>query len=336
MSATSAIDVRLVRPEEAPDLVALLRRCYGETYIDPSFYDEAHVTGLLASGKLSSIGAFTEEDALAGHMGITLRAHGGNTADAGMTLVDPAFRGRGIAKRVAIGLAQQSVALNLVGVHDYPVTVHAATQRIGSGFGIDTGLMLANMPSDVIFEGIDTAAGVRTSSLIRWLPFGPAPRRDVFLPERVRAHVEATYARARLARTPTRPISHLEEAHTHLDSAYDERRQTLRLTVLRAGHDLPRRVEAETSAAEKRGGLVFHVDLSLVHPSTPVAFESLRALGFFFAGVLPEYRDGDALRMQRLPKQLEHASGVLSEEARLVEAFVLGEQRLTPSAEAAR
>jgi predicted GNAT family acetyltransferase len=48
-------------------------------------------------------------------MGIALRAHGGITADAGMTLVDPAFRGRGIARRVAVGLAQQSMKLGLVG-----------------------------------------------------------------------------------------------------------------------------------------------------------------------------------------------------------------------------
>ena len=102
------------------------------------------VSELLANRRLHSIGAFTDAGQLVGHMGITLRPHGGITADAGMTLVDPTFRGRGIARRVAVGLAEQSMALGLVGVHDYPVTVHAATQRIGAGFGVDTGLMLAN------------------------------------------------------------------------------------------------------------------------------------------------------------------------------------------------
>ena len=133
MSAGDGIEIRLVRPDEGRLLIELIRRCYGETYIDPSFYDEGHVSALLDDGTLSSIGAFAG-DSLVGHMGITLRTHGGNTADAGMTLVDPSFRGRGIAKRVAVGLAQQSVALGLVGVHDYPVTVHAARVTAGASW----------------------------------------------------------------------------------------------------------------------------------------------------------------------------------------------------------
>ena len=128
MSRDGNIDVRLVAPEESSLLIGLIRRCYGESYIDPSFYDAEVVTERLASGRLHSIGAFMEAGTLVGHMGITLRPHGGITADAGMTLVDPAFRGLGIARRVAGGLAKQAIALGLVGVHDYPVTVHAATQ----------------------------------------------------------------------------------------------------------------------------------------------------------------------------------------------------------------
>ena len=145
-------------PAEASLFIGLIRRCYDETYIDPSFYSEVVVRELLARRRLHSIGAFTDTGQLVGHMGITLRPHGGITADAGMTLVDPTFRGRGIARRVAVGLAEQSMALGLVGVHDYPVTVHAATQRIGAGFGVDTGLMLANIPGDVVFQGIETPA----------------------------------------------------------------------------------------------------------------------------------------------------------------------------------
>ena len=326
MSPGDDITVRLVTPAEASLLIGLIRRCYDETYIDPSFYSEAVVSEMLASRRLHSIGAFTDAGQLVGHMGITVRAHGGITADAGMTLVDPTFRGRGIARRVAGGLAKQSMALGLVGVHDYPVTVHAATQRIGAGFGVDMGLMLANMPGDVVFQEIETPApGSRTSSLIRWLPFGLAPERSVYLPERYREQIEILYAEAHLVRTVLRSDEHLGERESELEPEYDERRQILRVGVSRGGHDLAATVEAETGCAVKCGGLVAHVDLPLADPATPVAAERLRTLGFSFAGLLPEYREGDVLRMQWLADSVDDtASSILATDStRAIEEFVL-------------
>lgn len=66
----------------------------------------------------------------------------------------------------------------------------------------------------------------------------------------------------------------------------------------------------------------------MADPAAPVATAALCTLGFFFAGVLPEYRDGDVLRMQRLSKSISHDSGVLSEEGQSIEAFVVNDQRL--------
>jgi GNAT superfamily N-acetyltransferase len=330
LSARDHITVRLLAPEEAPALTALVRRCYGETYVDPTLYDEGAVGELLARGRLHSIGAFAEAGQLIGHMGITLRAHGDITADAGMTLVDPAFRGRGIARRVALGLAQQSMKLGLVGVHDYPVTVHAATQRIGAGFGVDTGLMLANLPGDVMFRAMETpAAGARTSSLMRWLPFGTAPARHVYLPERYRDRMQALYAAAHLTRAVMQSNVPRGAQASQISSRYDARRQILRLAVWRVGRDLTAKVRAESQIAESRGGLVAHVDLPLSDPATPQVAESLRAYGFFFAGLLPEYRDGDALRMQWLANSvaISPSRALATDSMRAIEAFVL-EDRL--------
>ena len=301
MIAADDIVVRHLAPDEASLLVALIRRCYGETYIDPSYYREEVVAELLRSGRLHSIGALTSTGQLVGHMGINLRPHGGITADAGMTLVDPAFRGMGIARRLAIGLAQQSMALGLVGVHDYPVTVHAATQRIGAGFGVDTGLMLSNVPADVAFREMETSASSgRTNSLIRWLPFGVAPERHVWPPERYRERIEALYVESRLSRAVLEPAGQPSERPSELELSYDERRQILRVAVVRVARDLAAKVDAETRNAVKRGALVAHVDLPLTDPETPVAAQGLRTLGFSFAGLLPEYRDGDVLRLQWL------------------------------------
>jgi serine/threonine-protein kinase RsbW len=320
------VTVRLLDPQEAPLLIGLIRRCYGETYIDPTFYDGSLVRALLANGKLHSIGAFSVSGELVGHMGITSRPWGGATSDAGMTLVDPLHRGKGIARQVAVGLAQQSVALGLIGVHDYPVTVHGATQRLAKGFGVDTGLMLVNMPADVAFREMETPApGQRSSSLMRWLPFGRAPQRDVYLPERYHERLVSLYAEARLPRSIREADATVSVQLSELEVVLDTRRKIARIGVTRIGADLDARVEAETRTASDGGAIVGHVDLPLSDPGAPFAAVVLRAMGYSFAGLLPEYRDGDVLRMQWLSLEA-HASAavVLSTDAtRAIESFVV-------------
>ncbi|MEM7437063.1 MAG: GNAT family N-acetyltransferase [Myxococcota bacterium] len=324
MADPDDLTVRLLDHEEASLLVALIRRCYGETYIDPSFYDEAGVRGRLACGDLSSVGAFTALGELVGHMGITRRSWGGNTADAGMTLVDPAHRGRGIARKVAVGLAEQSIAMELVGVHDYPVTVHGATQRLAKGYGTDTGLMLANMPGDVSFEDMQTdASAERTSSLVRWLPFGRAPTRDVYLPPIYADYIRTLYEEALLSRTLRESETADLAGATELDTRIDGRRQIARFTVARSGADLADRVSSRLK--EAGGVVVAHLDLPLGDLNTPRATEALRGLGFFFSALLPEYHDGDVLRLQWLATsvQVAEAEVVARDATRAIEAYVV-------------
>jgi serine/threonine-protein kinase RsbW len=175
--------------------------------------------------------------------------------------------------------------------------------------------------------------------LIRWLPFGLAPERTVYLPKRYRAQIEALYADALLSRSVvesdeglillSRSVVESDEGliqgESELERVYDERRQTLRIAVTRPGSDLADEVGAETREAAAHGGLVAHVDLSLADSATPAASRALRAQGFFFAGLLPEYRDGDVLRMQWLADTVDDtAASILSTDStRAIEAFVL-------------
>jgi len=328
-TASDDLAIRLVTAGEAASLMALIRRCYGDTYIDPDFYDDGVVGERLASGRLHSIGAFSTDGALVGHMGIRVRAHGGVTADAGMTLVDPDYRGRGVARRVSIGLAKQALALGLVGVHDYPVTVHAATQRLGAGIGIDTGLLIANLPADVAFQSMETPGrGTRSSSLMRWLPFGKAPARSVHLPERYRPRLEALYAEAGLSRRMLGAVPPDPARRAQLERSYDARRQILRIAVTEVGADLAARVVAETRHAADRGAIVAHADVPLSDAGAPSAVEALRSVGFSFAGLLPEYRAGDVLRLQWLSDAAPGAAAhVLATEAtQAIEVYVLADR----------
>ncbi len=221
-------------------------------------------------------------------MGITSRPWGGATSDAGMTLVDPLHRGKGIARQVAVGLAQQSVALGLIGVHDYPVTVHGATQRLAKGFGVDTGLMLVNMPADVAFREMETPApGQRSSSLMRWLPFGRAPQRDVYLPERYHERLVSLYAEARLPRSIREADATVSVQLSELEVVLDTRRKIARIGVTRIGADLDARVEAETRTASDGGAIVGTCRSSSLGSGRPLRGRCASGHGIFVCRTAP-------------------------------------------------
>jgi serine/threonine-protein kinase RsbW len=73
------------------------------------------------------------------------------------------------------------------------------------------------------------------------------------------------------------------------------------ITVTAYGRDLPDRVRERLRALCLQRIDWIGVDLPLSHPGAREMCASLEALGFFFAGVIPELAgDGDVLRLQYL------------------------------------
>lgn len=315
------LELRNLLPEEATALVACLRRCYGESYVDPTLYDADGLERSMRAGLLHPLVAINENGEVVGHMSLTLRRAGDLTADAGTTLVDPRYRGLKIATAVSRLLGRRAQELGLVGAHDYPVTVHAATQKLGAGFGTDTGLLLDNMPAEVRFEQMDTEPG-RSASLIRYLPFSAAPPRDVFVAQRYRERLSELYARMRL----TRRLLDGEPLRDAADivARFDTNRAILRIEVRAAGSDLDERVERAT--LEHSSAHAVQIDLCLCDARAAAATDALREHGFFYGGLLPEYRDGDVFRLQRLAEPSTANVPVLSTpDQRELAAFVLAE-----------
>jgi serine/threonine-protein kinase RsbW len=160
---------------------------------------------------------------------------------------------------------------------------------------------------------------------MRWLPFGRAPQREVYLPDRYHERLVTLYTEARLPRSARGADVTVSTQPSELEALRDARRGIIRIGVTRIGADLDARVKAETQAAIEGSAIVGHVDLPLADPGAPFAADALRAVGYSFAGLLPEYRDGDVLRMQWLsPEAHASAAAVLSTDTtRAIEAFVL-------------
>jgi serine/threonine-protein kinase RsbW len=292
--------VRNLRADEAPELVRCFERCYGDSYVDPSFQDAERLRERVERGRLRSVVAVTPSGEIVGHMGLSLRREGDTTVDAGNTVVDPRFRNQQLAGRLGLALAKRCREEGFTAFHHYPTTAHPAVQKLAvRGGGIETGVMLDYIPASTTYRELDASADAGPwAVVVVYQPIAKAPARTGFLPARYEKLLLELVAKTGLERRWQPPAPALA-GETRLEPTSEPRRRLLRVHVERAGADLAERVRA--LLAEIREVDAVMLDLALADPGVSAAVEALRPTGFRFAALLPDFREGDLLRLQHLP-----------------------------------
>ncbi len=296
---TDPIDIRPLDTEDAAKLTACFERCYGDSYAAGFFYDPAAIRARIADGRLHSVVAMTRAGEIVGHMALTRRHPLALTVEAGNTIVDPRYRSQGLAARLGAALFESCRLGGYVGFHHYPTTAHPIMQRLAvQGGGVETGVMLANIPEDTDYKDLSGKSGQgRLAVVTVYQPIAVAPAREVFLPPRFESMLRTIYQRAGLERSTLTPAKTPAPSSTQLRTSFDDARRLMHIHVERAGADLRDRVREATTGCPAE---VTHVDLLLSDPATPQAVEALRVGGFFFCAVLPEFASSDVLRLQSL------------------------------------
>jgi hypothetical protein len=239
---------------------------------------------------------------IVGHMGLTIRDPRAETADAGNSIVDPRYRGQQIVAHLALAVIELCRNDGFLGFHHYPTTVHPIMQKLALAGGTETGIMLDYIPSGTEYREIEGAPrSDRPAVVVVYHPLRTAPARAVFAPEKVIGLIEAMYARAELARTVEPGTQALPSCSTDLRVSHNPRRGLARIEVTRIGRDLVKKTRAELARLDAP---VCQLDVPMSDETVSAAVESLRPLGFFFSAVLPEWLEGDVLRLQRIAGKL--------------------------------
>jgi hypothetical protein len=288
-------EIRRLRTTDAAALVACFRRCYGETYASDDFYDAGKLARRIEAGSLRSVVAIADDGTLVGHTGLTVRDAKARANEAGNTVVDPRHRGEGWLGRLAAALTDLCVADGFVGYVHFPTTAHAIMQKASvRGGGVETGVMLDYIPDDTDYRAIERASG-RLAATVVYQPIGDAPARRVYVPRDYRERIERSYATAGLSRTIATADGSFEARDCEIVETHLPRRDLLHVDVTRVGADLVARI-GSTAAR------ITHVDAALDDPAVGAAVAALRAAGFVYCALLPEFANGDVLRLQRLAR----------------------------------
>ncbi|MFM9053922.1 MAG: GNAT family N-acetyltransferase, partial [Solirubrobacterales bacterium] len=294
--SAEAVELRPMEPADAPGLKELIGRCYGDAYPKRVMYRPAELSELISSGSLSGVVAVAN-GSIVGHMGHTWPSAEATVAEAGTTVVDPEWRGRGLMKGLALELAGLLVGDGASGFVHFPTTAHEVMQRasLGSG-GRETGIMLGYLPPASGKPGAAGEKGDRRAVTVVYQPLTEGPAQEIFLPRRYEELILGLAKALGLERSVADRLG-TPDGESQLDYSFEEARRLDLITAGRIGGDIGREVSSLTAGST--AGLAY-VDLPMNDPGVDFAVEELQGQGFAFSAWLPGWAGHDVLRLQRI------------------------------------
>jgi serine/threonine-protein kinase RsbW len=196
----------------------------------------------------------------------------------------------------------RAAAQGMLGLYGEAVTVHPFSQKSNLALGFrETGIQLADEAPAVQFKQIDNApAGKRTATVLNFLKTAPSPVRSVYLPAQHQVMIQRIYEHGRFERRleTAPPSGPAGAAQLSVEVFPKWSEASLRVTAY--GADLVDLVRVRLRRLRLRHIDWIGLDLPLGHPSAQTLCPQLEALGFFFAGIIPELVGEDVLRLQYL------------------------------------
>lgn len=294
---TGDILLRELTTDDAIELIALFRSCYGESYGTSTFYDADELCQRITDKTLRAVVAI-QGGRLVGHMAMTIRHPESKVCETGNTVVHPDARGQGLLGLLGKALHERVVRDGFVGTANYPTTAHQIMQRAATaGGGIETGVMLAYVAAHTQYEGMERKAG-RVAATVVYQPIAPPPHREVIVPSRYRDAIKDLYARLNFKRTKSSPSpGGLIADQAYVDIHYNERRGSSHAFVRDPGANLGTMIADHVRLHQPH---VTYIDLPLDDPHIDTTIDALRDVGFHYCALMPEYAHTDVLRLQAL------------------------------------
>lgn len=317
---------RLLRADEAEDLVEFIHSIYGPSYPSDLFSDASSIRAEIESNRLFSSVALDPRGRIVGHLATLLERPDDVTGDGITGMVASEARGHNVLSQLGGPLFAVHGDLGIVGLHLYAITLHDISQRrIVDHGGAVTGQLLFDWPADISVTGFSTdGLGDRIPMLMMYFPLGPLPARRVYVPRIYADVVSGIHDRLSLERT-IQIVETGDRVVVAEESVVEEklkpRQASASLRFHRIGKNWSTLFEdwrfrqGETPAA--------YVDVSLSAPSAVSLIDRLCDQGWYFGGLLLERAGSDFLRLQYgdAPTPLENLQ--LCEAGRQMHDFVL-------------
>ncbi|MFH0822838.1 MAG: hypothetical protein V2B18_08800 [Pseudomonadota bacterium] len=295
-----SFEVGLFRPDDAEGVAQLFRTVHGEEYPIKLFYDPVKLTRANREGDYYSIVARSAHGKIIGIHNLFRSAPSRAVYEWGVGLVLKEWRSIGVSAAIELYMMENLVPeLGMHTVFGEPVTIHLHMQKHAATHGFETtALEVGLMPGDAYSgEGVTSH---RVSTLLSFRIYRNLPR-TIFQPVRYNEALRFLYegfseGRTFAPSTDPIPFGTVSAANMELfDFA-----KVARISFPETGSDFAERISELESEAVGKGFIVIQVWLKLTSPWIGEVVNILRAGGYFFGGLLPQWFDDDGLLMQKL------------------------------------
>lgn len=300
---TAPVTLRLMTPDDAVAVARCTYAVYGYTVPDDYLYFPDRLREMLQGGLLEVCVGVTAEGEVVGCLTREVDRLGAPVGYLGEGMVEPRFRGHRLLEQMLAFFKHHATEQRMLGLYAEAVTVHPFSQKSNIALGAaETGVQLADEAPTVVFKQIDdSATKKRTATVLHYFKIHDGPRRIVYPPAHHRAIIERIYERSGLDRSvasTTASAGSMASGQLRVEVFPGWSEAALRVTAY--GRDLPALVRFRLRELCLRRIDWISLDLPLSHPGAQEVCALLEALGFFFAGVIPELADDDVLRLQYL------------------------------------
>lgn len=298
-------EVRPMTEEDVFEVARLFYRTYGySAYYAAAIYEPELLAEYVRAGNHVGTVAVTPSGRIIAHLASKVERPGAKVGSLGLLAVEPAYRSFGITKQLGFVHVVRLVEMSFVGQYSEAVTVHDRSQKLAlKTGGHEVGLILALLSGNLEMAGFDVDPNLRRAVMLMFGSFGSVPERTVYVPAAYRDIAERIYSECQLPRTLTPHSSRSPESFkedTRFRVQLKQEGNTAILAVDHFGDDFDSALQSQLNQLRLHRYDLILLMLPLSDPLTSFYGNGLQSMGLSFAGIYPEYADGDMLVLQSL------------------------------------
>lgn len=296
--------VRGLDPHEAIEVSRCAYKTHGYTFFDDHIYYPERLVEMNRTSEMISAVAVTADNIFMGHSALLYQYPEDTIAELTFVFVNVEYRGQGALNRLVDYLLQVPKKRELRGIYAYAVTNHIFTQKSMIKFRInDCGLLLATSPASWKFKGISDEASQRISVLLGFRYIIVPPDLDLYVPEHHQTMVRKLYDNLGahpVFKVPAEKEITFKHQVSVLKTGVNDLESCAEIFIAEYGSDVLYSIRKLLREYCLHHIEAINIFLKLTDPITFHLTKELEKMGFFFAGILPESRIGDALILQYL------------------------------------
>ncbi|MFP3040556.1 hypothetical protein LQZ19_01930 [Treponema primitia] len=297
------VNIRLARPEEAPQLIALLLKQHGLNYPNRKFYDEIFLRQALASGILRfAVAVLASDGTLAAMVGSDEENEFPGCLIFNLLTVKIEFRGFSLGKKIHHYLLQEVLTGKYTCIYAHCLTLDTISQSNHAEFGYTmSGLLINRYIYDVNAENLKgLSLPLKRTHLMACYPLLKRDVLTLYPPTSHARYIAELYKDLNVTYSLGEPGEPAVQ-RSKVDISQNEMHRYGELFVQEAGNDFEDVLSGYLDQYAHLEGQTFNAFVNLNDPGASYACSALERKGFFFTGIHPLSGSGEYMILHYSP-----------------------------------